>query len=179
MSHKIKLQYVRDKIPICYRHKPWLRWFMIAISLAIMIYSIYFMMQYVTSETPIFFKILPIAIGFVGLDSILKKATALNSVTFESSHLRLGFIAKKPIQIAYKDVLALELYRKITFYFSIRYLDDKGREKSYVTNASFPNILEIILNIADLAPQATIPEKMQGILDYLKASATDELQSSN
>jgi hypothetical protein len=133
------------------------------------------MIRFVNTDTPIFFKILPIAIAFVGLDSVLKKVTALNSVTFEQDHLRLGFIAKKALVIPYQDILALELYRKITFYFGFTYNDAQGKPQKYVTQASFPHTMEILLNIADMAPQATIPEKMQGMLDYLKDSVTNEV----
>ena len=179
MSKPLKLEYVRDRIPVCYRHNPVLRWFMIAISFAIMVYSIYFMMRYVSNTSPIFFKILPIAIAFVGLDSVLKKITSLNSVTFEQDRLRLGFIAKRALEIPYENIRKLELYRKITFYFGISYIDLNGKEKKYTAQASFPHTLEIILNIADMAPKAAIPDQMQSIVDYLKSSVQDGIQQDN
>jgi hypothetical protein len=175
MPRKLKLEFIRDKLPVVYRHKPALRWFMILISFSIMIYSIYFMMMFVTTNTPIFFKILPIAIGFVGLDSVLKKLTSLNSIRFEERKLILGFLAKKSIEIPYQSITRLLLYKKITYYFGIEYVDESGRTRSYVSPASFPNVLEVILNISDLAPQAEIPEKMKGVLDYLKESVHNEI----
>jgi hypothetical protein len=79
----------------------------------------------------IFGKTLPWFIGFIALDSTLRKVTSLNSVLFDIDHLRLGFIAKKPIIIPYDKISALNLKRKITYYLEIQYTDDKGKMRQY------------------------------------------------
>lgn len=175
MPRSLKLEYVKGRLPVCYRHNPFVRWFMILISFSIIVYSIYFMIRFVNADTPIFFKLLPIAIAYVGLDSVLKKITSLNSVTFEPEQIRLGFIAKKDIEIPYNDIISLDFYRKITFYIGFTYTDKQGKEQKYRTQASFPHSMEILLNIADMAPQAAIPEKIQGVFEYLKESASVEV----
>jgi hypothetical protein len=45
--------------------------------------------------------------------------------------------------------------------------------RQYTTPASFPHILEIIVNIADLASQAVIPETMKNLLDYVKENHSE------
>jgi hypothetical protein len=122
---------------------------------------------------------LPLAITFVGLDSVLKKISSLDSVTFHKDHLRLGFIARKPLEIPYDNILGLELHKKITFYFGVRYMDLHGKQQKYTTQASFPHTLEIILNIADMAPKAEVPDQMKSIVEYLKASVNDEIRQDN
>lgn len=175
----MKLEFVRNRLPVCYRHQRFFRWFMIAISFMIVVYSIYFMIRFVSSETSTIFKLLPLIIAFVGLESVLRKITSLNSVTFEKDELILGFIAKRAIHIPYENITGLLLYRKITFYFGIEYLDNKGNPKNFLTHASFPHTMEIILNLADMAPHAKIPEKMQSVVDYLKEGAKKNVRQGS
>jgi len=165
-----KITLIRDRIPVLYRYNPLARWLLIGISLLIVIYCVYFMLRFISSETPIFYKLLPLIIGFIALDSILRKVTSLNSVLFESGRLRLGFIAKTPVVIPYESIRALDLRRKITYYLVINYDDAKGKQRTFTTPASFPLILEVIVNIADLAHSAVIPETMKNLLEYVKES---------
>jgi hypothetical protein len=175
MPKPLKVQYIRDRLPVVYRYHQGFRWFMILISMMMVIYSLYFLLSFVHSDTPMFYKILPLIICFVGLDSILRKVTSLNSITFMQDQIKLGFIAKKDIVIPYDSIQSIDLLRKITYYTQISYRNSTGVLRQLNTPASFPHILEIILNLADLAPHAAIPDKLQGVLDYLKANAQDEL----
>lgn len=175
MQKPLKIQYIKDHIPITYRYHQVSRWFMILISFMIVVYCIYFMLHFVNIETPFFFKLLPLAICFIGLDSVLRKVTSLNSITFLPHDLKLGYIAKRNIVIPYDNIQSLDLNKKITFYMQMTYLNEKGEVKKLNTPASFPHILEIMFNLAEMATQAVIPETMQGVLDYLKASADNEL----
>ncbi|HOA28640.1 MAG TPA: hypothetical protein PLO57_08690 [Candidatus Cloacimonadota bacterium] len=163
-----KINLIRDKIPVLYRYNPFARWLLIGLSMLILIYCVYFLLRYAQYQSPLLGKFVPLVVGFVALDSVLRKVTSLNSVLFESDHVRLGFIAKKPIIIPYDKISALNLKRKITYYLEIHYTDDKGKMSQYTTPASFPHILEIIVNIADLASQAVIPETMKNLLEYVK-----------
>jgi len=173
MPRRLKLEYVRNRLPVCYRHKPVFRWFMILISFSILVYSIYFMIIFVNADSPVFLKLMPLGIAYVGLDSVLKKITSLNSVTFDHNQVRFGFIAKKPLEIPYQNIISLIFYRKITYYIGFTYIDNQGIEQKYRTQASFPHSWDILLNLADLAPHATIPEHIQGIFTYLKECAND------
>ncbi|MDD3103988.1 MAG: hypothetical protein PHY24_07225 [Candidatus Cloacimonetes bacterium] len=148
---------------------------MILLSFMMIVYSLYFLLNFVHTETPVFFKIMPLGICFIGLDSVLRKVTSLNSISFMPQHLKLGYIAKRSIVIPYEDIQSLDLQKKITFYMIISYRDKKGELQQLKTPASFPHILEIMFNLAEMAEQAVIPEKMQGILEYLKANADNEL----
>jgi len=168
MPLRQKINLIRDKIPVLYRYNPFARWLTILLAFLIVIYCINFMLRFVNSETQTFFKLLPLFICFIALQSILRKVTSLNSVLFEKDHLRLGFIARKSIVIPYDNIRSLDLKRKITYYLVISYEDAKGKPAQYTTPASFPNILEVIVNIADLAYSAVIPETMKNLLEYVK-----------
>jgi hypothetical protein len=60
-------------------------------------YSVYFIAFHVRGDTPLFFKLLPFVIFFVGMDALLKHLLGLNSVTFWDEQLQLAFLAKKSI----------------------------------------------------------------------------------
>lgn len=175
MQTRQKINLIRDKIPVVYRYNPIARWFTLGLAFVIVIYCVYFLTRFVHSYTPLFFKLLPLFICFIALESILRKITSLNSVLFEADYLRLGFIARKAIVIPYDKIQHLELKKKITHYLVIGYEDSKGKISSYTTPASFPHILEIIVNIADLAKSAVIPETMLNLLEYVKESNQHEL----
>ena len=173
MSLRQKINLIRDRLPVLYRYNPFARYFLIGLTFLILIYCLYFILRFTNSDTHFFGKTLPWFIGFIALDSTLRKVTSLNSVLFDIDHLRLGFIAKKPIIIPYDKISALNLKRKITYYLEIQYTDDKGKMRQYTTPASFPHILEIIVNIADLASHAVIPETMKNLLDYVKENHSE------
>lgn len=175
MQKPLKINYIQDSIPVVYRYNQIVKWFVILLSFLMVVYSLYFMLNFVHAETPIFFKLMPLFICFMGLESILRKVTSLNSVTFMPEHLRLGYIAKPKLILPYDSIRSIDLLKKITIYITLSYQDEKGVEHKLRTPASFPHTLEIIFNLAEMAKQAYIPEKMQGVLDYLKASADNEL----
>jgi len=175
MPKQLKIHYIKNKLPVVYRYHQGFRWFMILLSFLMIVYSLYFMFTFVGSQTPVFYKVMPLIICFVGLDSILRKITSLNSITFLDDKLIFGFIAKRNIRIPYDGIQSLDLLRKVTYYMLISYHDEKGRLRQIKTPASFPHVLEVIFNVADLAKSAVIPEKMQGILDYLKENADSEI----
>lgn len=168
-------QLIRDKLPVCYRFNQYARWLMIVLSTIVMVYSLFFLLQYVKSDTPASFKILPLIIVFVALDSILKKVTSVNSITFETDELVVKHIMKSKIEIPYSNIISLELSKKITYIFKMEYSDSQGRKKVFSTNASFPHMLEIILNIHDLSPQAEVRDKLKEIVDYLRKVAINEV----
>jgi len=118
---------------------------------------------------------LPLFIMFVGLDSTLRQTTSLNAVTFLPERMRFSFLLKKSIEIPYQSISRLELQRRITYYLNLTYTDNAGRTQLFKTPASFPHILEIIFNIADLAPQVEMNELLSRTVKLLRS----QLESQN
>lgn len=170
MALKQKIQLIRDVRPIAYRYNPYARAFTLLLLALILLYGLYILLHKVNADTPLLGKLMPLAISFIALDNILRKLSSLNKVLFEEDYLKLSFLAKKPIIIPYDAIQSLELKKKITMYLTITFTDANGARQFYTTPASFPHILEIIVNIADLATRAVIPENMKNLLDYLKAN---------
>ena len=64
----------------------------------------------------------------------------------------------------------LDLVKQITYSIILKYKEG-NREKIFKTSASFPKILEIILNLADLAPNAQSSEFFGKIIKHLRTLA--------
>lgn len=80
---------------------------------------------------------------------------------------------KRSIVIPYADVVSLQLKRKITYYLAIGYRDRQGKLQYFTTPASFPKMLEILLNIADQAPQAELTDKLPQVIEYLRSNVVE------
>jgi len=171
MPQAVKIESVKSRIPVRYRIHILVRGMMILFASAVVIYSIFFLLNFVTASTPLFYKIVPLLICFFGVDSLFRHLFGLNSVTFFPERMELGFIGKPAIKIAYGDLISMELQRQITYYLYLSYRDKKGNEQKFRIKGSFPRVLEIILGMYEMAPQLQLTEKMQQTCKYLEESA--------
>jgi len=174
MPREIKIKSIRNQLPTRYCHPQVLRFLMIGIALLVLAYSLYFVIRYVNSDTANFFKLLPLFIMFICLDSLFRQTTSLNCITFFPERLKFSYILKKPLEIPYSAIMELKLHRRITYYLHISYRDEQGSEKLFSTPASFPKILEIIVNIAELAPQARLTDLLSKAVQHLKTQTEIE-----
>lgn len=168
MPRQIEINSIRDRMPVSYRFHPLLRWIMILFTALIVGYTVYFLVRWVNAETPLFFKVTPLVILYIGLDSLLRHLTSLNRVIFTPECLWLRFIIKPAIPIPWENIKTMRLQKRITYYLYIGYRDLKGKDKVYKTPASFPKMMEILFNIADLAPQVEMNDELQNMIIYLR-----------
>jgi len=177
MPEKVDKFCIKDLIPISYRYNPWIRYPMLLISSSVIVYTVYFLVLQINQNTPLLMKIIPFIILYVALDSILRHIASLNSVTFTPDMLILGFLAKRSIRIPYDRIIRFEIMRKITLYLILFYADEDGRERTFRTNLSFPNMIKVLMGIEDMAPQLQIDEKMRAALQiYRYKDAYDRLK---
>ncbi|MDY0151557.1 MAG: hypothetical protein RBS43_04725 [Candidatus Cloacimonas sp.] len=174
MPREIKIKSIRNSLPVRYRYTPVVRGFMLALSLLISAYSLYFMVRFVRAETPMFFKLLPLIIMFVSVDSIFRQITSLNCICFYEDRLCFSYIAKRKVEIPYTQIRTMELVKKITFYLKITYSEDDQAPKEFRTPASFPKILEIIVNIADMSPNVVLSGMLSKAVEHLRSKAEAE-----
>lgn len=170
MPREIKVKSIRNELPFTYRYSQIMRFFWLFFALAVCGYSFYFIIKFVTATTPLFFKVLPLIILFVALDSAIKQLTALNRVTFYEDRVCLGFIAKPKVIIPYENVISIDLAKQITFSIIIKYKEG-NKEKIFKTSASFPKILEILLNLADFSPNAQLNDLLGKVVKHLRTIA--------
>lgn len=174
MPGEIKIKSIRSSLPVRYRYSPFIRIFMLAFACLVFAYTLYFLLAVVNADTPMFFKLLPLGIMFVCLDSILRQVTSLNSVIFLQDSIRFTYMAKKNVEIPYDSIISLDLFKHITYYMHLRYRDADGHEQLFKTPASFPKVLEIILNIADLAPNVKVTGILAQAVEHLREQAKAE-----
>ncbi len=180
MSDKIDKFDIKDLIPISYRYNQWIRVTSLLISTGVMAYTVFFLALQMHQETPLLMKIIPFVILYVAIDSILRHLTSLNSVTFTSESLVLGFLAKHSIRIPYEMINRFEIIRKITMYLVLYYIDANGKERTFQTNLSFPNMIKILMGIEDMATHVSIDEKLSAALQlYRYKDAYDRLRQDN
>jgi hypothetical protein len=171
MPREIQVVSIRSQLPKRYCQHQLMRFVMIGFSGLITAYSLYFLIRFVNSDTPIFFKILPLFIMFIALDSVFRHTTSLNCITFLEDRIRLTFLLKKPLEVTYDNILKLDMQRRITYYLNITYRDKGGREQVFRTPASFPKILQIIYGLAELATQAEMGSFLSKAVELLKKQA--------
>lgn len=174
MQREIKLQSVRERMPVSYRYNVISRTFMLFFASFISLYTIYFLVTRVTAETPMFFKILPMIILYISLDSVFRHVTSLNQVIFTAECLWLRFILKPSVPIPWDDIESMQLRKQITYYLHLGYKDIKGRKRMFKVNAAYPKMLEIIYNIADLSPNVVMNDELVKMISYLKEISKSE-----
>ena len=172
MPREIKVKSIRNELPATYRYSPWMRFIMLFVALTICIYAIFFFVKFVSGTTPIFFKVLPLIILFIALDSAFKQLTSLYKVTFYEDRICFGFLGKPKLIIPYENITAIDLTKQISFAIVLKYRDN-NREKIFKTSASFPKILEILLNLADFAPHAQLNELLGKVVNHLRNLAEE------
>jgi hypothetical protein len=168
MPQQVKVELIRDRMPVSYRVHPLIRFSMIGVSTLIGAYALYFLFTYVYVGSPWLVRFLPIMILFVALDSVLRHVTSLNSVIFTPECLWLRFLLKPSLAIPWDKITSMEFRKFLTYYVYIGYIDGKGNKRVFKTNASFPKMLEVMYNIADLAPTLVMDEKLDKMIAYLR-----------
>lgn len=172
MPHEIKVKSIRNELPATYHYSLWMRLIMLIVALVICLYALFFFVRFVSSDTPIFFKVLPLIILFVALDSVFKQLTSLNRVTFYEDKICFGFLGKPKVVIPYDNISSIDLNKQISFSIILKYRDG-DKEKIFKTSASFPKILEILLNLADFAPNAQLNQLLGKVVNHLRNLAED------
>jgi hypothetical protein len=172
MQRELNIRSVRDRMPVRYRVNPVVRGVAIFANILISGWCIFVLLTYVRSDSAWWIKFLPLVVLFFSLDSLFRHLTSLNSVIFTPECLWLRYILKPSVAIEYDRIISMELRRVLTYYVFIGFTDQKGNRRIIKTQASFPKMIEIMYNIADLAPQVVMNEdlnKMVGVIRDLIA----------
>ncbi len=167
MQRELNIRSVRGRMPVRYRVNPITRGFGIIANILISGWCLYVLFTYVKADSAWWIKILPLVVLFFSLDTLLRHLTSLNSVVFTPECLWLRYILKPSVAIEYDRITSMELRKAITYHVFLGFTDRKGNKRIIKTQASFPRMIEIMYNIADLAPQIVMNEdlnKMVGVI---------------
>ncbi|HOC95265.1 MAG TPA: hypothetical protein PK802_05250 [Candidatus Cloacimonadota bacterium] len=178
MPRRLNISSVKGRMPVRYRLHPLSRLPFLAISIAVAAWCLWVLFNRISSETPSFFRILPLVVLFIALDTAVRHLTNLNSVIFAPECLWLRFILRPSIAIPYERIQGMEFRKSITYYVYLKYTDARGRDRLFKTNASFPKMLEIMYNIADLCPQIQMNDELAKLVQVMQRIKDSERSES-
>ena len=164
--------------PRTYKFNQFVRWFVIIISLAAILYGMYIIMYTVNPDSSKFQRFAPFFIVFFALNSLLKNMMSLNKIRFESDKLIFGYIARSNVAIPYKDIVTLKFGKGKSRVITITYKTDSG-EKSLTFTASFPNMLEILNSIAETNLDIKFGEILKNIIVVTKTKHVQDTEQKN
>ncbi len=155
-------------MPARYSVKPLPRVLAILAHALISGWCLYFLFTGVSQNSPWWVKFLPLVVLFVSLDTLFRHLSSLNSVTFTGQSLELRYPLRPALHIDYARISSLELRKIVTYYVFLGYNDASGKARILKTAASFPRMLEIMYNIADLAPQCALNEHLAKMVKVMR-----------
>lgn len=161
--------------PLRFRFHPLVRMFMLMLGVIAAGYSTYFIVILIPryGQVTVFFKIVSSVVLYVSLSTVYKHLTSLNSVIISQDGIALGFLLRKRIVIPWHNLVKMEIYKTITHYWKLSYLDHKGVVRIFKTSLAFPGIMEILLLIQAHKPDIELNHLLKQVLLY-KNSPTQQ-----
>ncbi len=168
MPRELNIESVRGRMPVRYRVPVLRRVLGIVTHLAISGYSVFILFTIVNADSPFLIRVLPLVLLFISLDALFRHFTTLNSVIFTSECLWFRYLLLPSVPIEYDKISNMELRRVIAFYMFLEFTDQRGKRRVLKNPASFPKMMEIMYNIADLAPQVRMNEELEKMITVIR-----------
>ncbi|MDD3464345.1 MAG: hypothetical protein PHH07_02550 [Candidatus Cloacimonetes bacterium] len=176
MPRELNINSVRGRMPVRYRVPVLSRVLGIVAHIFISGYCIFVLFSVIRATSPFLMKVLPLLVLFVSLDALFRHFTTLNSVIFTPECLWFRYLLLPSVPIEYEKISSMELRKVITYYMFLEFTDRRGKTRVLKSPASFPKMMEIMYNIADLAPQARLNDeldKMVGVIRRMKEKQSE------
>ena len=136
-------------LPRSYRFNQFIRWTTLLLGLAAIAYALWVVFSKIDIGSPKFFKLVPFIIIFLAANSVMRNLFSLNSILFTEKKIVFKFIARKSVAINWKTIIKMEFgstrHRVIHIFYR-----EGDKDKKFLMNLSFPNMVEIINSIAEL-----------------------------
>lgn len=149
--------------PRVYRFNPFIRWFVIILSLLAIAYSVWYIFTSVHADTPTFQKIVPFIIIFLASNSLIRNLFSLNSILFKENQIVFRFIASRTVTIPWENIRKIALHSGKARAIRLSYSDDKDSNKELIFTMTFPNMLEIINSISEMCPNLQYDDFMKNV----------------
>ena len=150
----------RKGFPRVYRFNRFLRWFVIILALAVIVWIIFNLFDGDYSK---FQKIVSFVIIFLAGNSLMRNLFSVNSILFSEEKVAFRYLARKSVKIRWNSLKKMELNKSKTRAVKLLYQEEE-KEKSFIFILSFPNILEILNSIAEMCPQLEFDEFMEKVI---------------
>ncbi len=129
-----------------YRFNQFVRWLVLFFAVAAMGYAIWVAINKINAETGLFFKIVPFAIIFLAINTIIKNIFSINTVRFTDDDIRFGFIGRSKVVIPWNSMKKMEFVTSRQRLIRLTYEKD-GKDAMFVFTTGFPKILDILNGI--------------------------------
>jgi len=131
-------------------------------------YCVYFIVYLIPriQNVTMFLKIVTIVVLYVSISAIIKHLTSLNSVLIKDDSMELGFLLRTTIHIEWQKLIRMDIYKVITHYWKISYLDEINQNRIFKTSLAFPGIIQILLLIQDHKPEVEMNDLLRNVLIY-------------
>jgi len=159
---------------IRFRFHPLVRFSMLLMGLVAAGYSLYFIAFLIpqTANYTIFFKIISVVVLYVSLSTTYTHLTSLNTVIIRDGQLELHFLIRRNIIVPWHNLLSMDIYKVITHYWKINYLDNKGIKRTFKTSLAFPGIMKILITIQDRKPDVELNNLLEQVLLYRRKTTS-------
>jgi hypothetical protein len=160
--------------PVKFSFNPLVRWFMLALATVVALYSLYFIISVIprVPGATLFVKTLSVLVLYLSLNAIYKHLTSLNRVVIGSDKLILSFLLRRTIRIPWDQLLGMEIYKVITHYWKLDFLDEQSKRKTFRTSLAFPGIMTILILIQQRKPDLKLNPLLEQVLLYKKQKLT-------
>lgn len=157
-----------------YRFHPLVRFFMLFLGALTAAYSIYFIAILIphTANLTIFFKIVSVVVLYVSLSTMYTHLAGLNSVYVMQDRLELRFLLRKRIVVTWDKLIKMDIYKVITHYWKLEYIDNKGNKRIFKTSLAFPGIINLLIDIQDRKPDVELNELLKQVLLYRRKTTS-------
>ncbi len=180
MQDEIVIEPQKTPRAVRYRFHPLVRFFMIALGLITAGYSIYFITILIphTANYTIFFKIISVVVLYIACNTTYNHLTGLNSVIIYEDRLELRFLLRRTISLTWDNLIGMEIYKVITHYWKLTYIDKKGNKRIFKTSLAFPGIINILLTIQDIKPDIELNDLLRQVLLFKRKTTTPPPQDT-
>jgi hypothetical protein len=144
---------------------------MMSLSLIAGAYSVFFIIVLIPryESATLFFKIASVIVLYVSSQTLYKHLTSLNSVIISVDKIELSFLVRKTIVINWDNLTGMEIYKFITHYWKLTYLDKNGEKRIFKTSLAFPGIMDILISIQNHKPDLEMNELLTQVLLYKRS----------
>ncbi|MCB5245800.1 MAG: hypothetical protein LHW61_03995 [Candidatus Cloacimonetes bacterium] len=168
MQRELNIQSVQGRMPVKYSIKTINRILGIIFQAFIIFCCLLVLFTSLKAKSSVWLKIIPLIVLFVALDNLLRHLTSLNCVIFTPEYLWLKYLLLPSVQVPYDSISKLELRKEITYNVFITFTDNKGKTRVLKCPASFPKMIEILYNLAELAPQAQMNDQLDNMVNVIR-----------
>jgi hypothetical protein len=148
------------------------RWFVLVLSFLVVLYAVWVILYKLDSNSPKFFKIVPFIMIFLAANTILRNIFSLNKIVLRNKDVEFKYIGRKSQAVNYQEVMRISLAKAKLRAISIEFESNSDRNQIMIL-LSFPNILEIINNLALSCPNAEYDDFVQSTLYLDKDKVKD------